>query len=352
VKAPAALHIGRRRFLIGAGMLLGMVALGAGALRRVLLSPGSEPVRADIASSIPDDTTFIPGAGLSPRITSRETHYVVDVNLDYPEVDVSTWRLRIKGAVANPLSLSLDDLRAMHTVEELATMACISNPVGGNLVGNSLWTGVPLARLLAEAGAGASARAVKGVGADGYEDNIPIGLAMAPTTLLAFGMDGATLPVAHGFPARLRIPPVYGMKNVKWLTDLVVLSEPEDGYWEKRGWDQEALVRTESRFDTPADGDRVGRKLTVAGIAWAGERRIPRVEVSADDGASWKPALLEAELGPLSWRRWQLALDLPPGCHALTVRAHDGAGAIQDSERRPPHPSGASGYHRIVVTAG
>jgi DMSO/TMAO reductase YedYZ molybdopterin-dependent catalytic subunit len=311
-----------------------------------------EAVRADIAATIPDDVTFIRVAGLSPRVTSREAHYVVDVNLDYPEVDVSNWRLKISGAIGDQLSLSLDDLQAMHTEEQLATMACISNPVGGNLVGNSLWTGVPLARLLAEAGAGASARAVKGVGADGYEDTIPIELAMAPTTLVAFGMDGATLPVAHGFPARLRIPAVYGMKNVKWLTALVVLSQPEDGYWEKRGWDLEARVRTESRFDTPADGDRVGRKLTVAGIAWAGDRRISRVEVSADAGASWTPALLEAELGPLSWRRWQLALDLPPGTQALMVRARDGTGAIQDSERRPPHPSGASGYHRIVVNAG
>jgi hypothetical protein len=308
-------------------------------------------VSADVVAEIPDDPGFRPVAGLTAAVTSRGDHYVVDVNIDPPRIDDAAWRLHVHGSVERPLTLSLADLRAMTTVEELAMLSCISNQVGGGLTGNARWTGVRLADLLDRAGVRGAPAAVRAAGADGYEDTIPYGRSRRPEVLVAIAMDGALLPTAHGRPARLIIPGLYGMKNVKWLTELEVLRADEEGYWEERGWDLRAETRTESRIDVPADHDTVSPSFVAAGVAWAGDRRISRVEVSADDGRSWRPAQLERELGAFSWRRWQIELHVRPGTHPLTVRAYDGAGQVQDAERRPPHPSGAGGYHRIVVAA-
>jgi hypothetical protein len=229
-------------------------------------------------------------------------------------------------------------------------LSCISNQVGGGLTGNARWTGIRLARLIEDAGPSGTPTAVRLSAADGYEDTIPFERAMSPDVLIAIAMDGELLPVEHGFPARLVVPGLYGMKNVKWITDITLLSEEAEGYWEERGWDIQADVRTESRFDVPRDHEEVGADIVAAGVAWAGARRISRVEVSTDDGATWNDATLEAELSPWSWRRWMAPLHLPRGTAALLVRAYDGSGLQQDVQRRPPHPSGASGYHRVVVT--
>jgi len=350
-KATAVDGPGRRRVLALLGLAAGAVLVGGAALRRLLESLPMGSVSADVAVDIPDDPGFRAVSGLTAAVTSRGDHYVVDINIDPPRVEDAAWRLRVHGAVDRPLTLSLEDLRAMTTVEELAMLSCISNQVGGGLTGNARWTGVRLADLLDRAGVHGGAAAVRAAGADGYEDTIPHTRARRPEVLVAIAMDGLLLPTEHGRPARLIIPGLYGMKNVKWLTELEVLRADERGYWEERGWDLRADVRTESRIDVPADHDTVRPGFVAAGIAWAGDRRISRVEVSVDDGRIWRPALLERELGPFSWRRWQLDLQVPPGIHPLTVRAYDGSGRVQDPQRRPPHPSGASGYHRIVVTA-
>jgi sulfite oxidase len=342
---------GRRRFLALVGLAAGALVLGGGALRRLLEGLPVGAVSADVAAGIPDDPGFRPVPGLTPAVTSREDHYVVDVNIDPPRIEDAGWRLRVHGSVERPLSLSLDDLRAMTTVEELAMLSCISNTVGGGLTGNARWTGVRLADLLDRAHIRTSAAAVRATAADGYEDTIPIGRVRRPEVLVAIAMDGLLLPTEHGRPARLIVPGLYGMKNVKWLTELEVLDTMEKGYWEERGWDLRAETRTESRIDVPGDHDVVPSSFTTAGVAWAGNRRISRVEVSLDEGRSWRQAQLERELGPFSWRRWQIPLRVEPGTHPLTVRAYDGAGGVQDAERRPPHPNGASGYHRIVVVA-
>ena len=254
------------------------------------------------------------------------------------------------GAVRHPLSLTLADLRDLFTVERLVNMSCISNTVGGPLVSNSLWTGVALADLLARAAPLAGARTLMAQGADGYFDTAPLALAREPEALVAFGMDGAALPREHGFPARLLLPGRYGFKSVKWLQELVVLTTSPEGYWEQRGWDGDGTIRTESRFDVPEDHSQVRSSFVAAGIAWAGARGISRVEVSTDDGQSWAAADLERAADGPSWRRWKVTLKLAPGIYPLIVRATDGTGEVQEALERAPHPSGASGYHRIVVT--
>ena len=341
----------RRALLSAIAATVALVAVGgSSAVWAALHRVATGRVRADRSARVPTDPGFAEVPGLTPAVTTRDDHYVVAIDLDPPRVDAGSWRLCIGGAVRSPLALSLDDLPTMSTVEELVMLSCISNPVGGGLTGNARWTGVPLSALMATARILSSAVAVRAAAADGYHDTIVLADALRPEVLVAFGMDGELLTVAHGFPARLLVPGTYGMKNVKWLTDITILDSSEPGYWEARGWDTGVEARTESRFDVPVDHSDVPSPVLVAGIAWAGRRRITQVQVSADDGVTWTDALLEEELSAWAWRRWQLRLALPPGVHALTVRARDGAGALQDDARRAPHPSGASGHHRIVVT--
>ena len=343
-------HDRDRRQLVRLGLLgVGAAALGLGALRHLAHHVSAALVRADRAATVVNDAPFSAIAGLAPAVSSRAEHYVVDIDLDRPVIPEASWRLDIGGAVSRPQRLSLDDLRAMPTVERLVTLSCISNPVGGPLVGNARWTGVPLTDLLDLARPRIRTGAIAAAAADGYHEWIPLELARQPGTLVAFAMNGSLLPAAHGFPARLIAPGRYGMKNVKWLTSLVITANPAASYWAERGWDSQAVVRTESRIDTPADHQQIRPPFMAAGIAWAGERGITGVEISPDDGKRWLATDLERQGDPLTWRRWRIRLDLPPGLHALRVRATDGTGAVQEPEGRPPHPSGASGYHRVVV---
>ena len=341
----------RRRQLIVSGALgIGLIAVfGVSELRRMARQVmAATAVRADQPAIIPADATFSEVPGLSPQVTARDDHYQIDIDIEDPAVDVNAWRLRIAGAIDAPSSLSLDELRAMPTIERLQLMSCISNDVGGDLVSCSRWTGVRVAELIGPAKPHDDAKMIVAHAIDGYTETIPMDIALSGAVLVAFGMDGLTLPDAHGAPARLLFPGRYGMRSVKWLKELYVSSTTQEGYWEQRGWDKEAVMRTSSRIDTVDKGDVAGH-VTVAGIAWAGDRRISAVEVSADDGASWSRATLEGELGPLAWRRWQIPLELSPGAHTLAVRATDGTGALQDAAERPPHPSGSSGYHRVSV---
>jgi DMSO/TMAO reductase YedYZ molybdopterin-dependent catalytic subunit len=286
---------------------------------------------------------------LAPLVTPIAAHYTVAVDLEPPAIDGSAWRLRVGGAAAQPFELSLAELRSLLPTERLAVLSCISNTVGGPLVGNARWTGVPLRALLDRARPEATAIAIKLCGADGYTETLDLDVAAQPGVIVAYAVDGNPLPLSHGFPARLRVPNRYGVKNVKWLTDIVVTAHPRAGYWSARGWDTDTPVHTEARIDVPTHGSTVTGPIRVAGVAWAGDRGIAKVQVSADDGAVWHDTRLERQADPLSWRRWQLLLDLPPGPTPLTVRATDGSGAVQMSKRTPPHPAGATGYHRIVV---
>jgi DMSO/TMAO reductase YedYZ molybdopterin-dependent catalytic subunit len=339
----------RRRVLAGVAALTGGIALGGTAVARSRRVTPAERVRADHATNIASDPEFDGVAGLSPAVSTRAGHYVVDIDLDDPVVDAHSWRLQVEGMVDRPRTFRFDDLRALPSYERIITLSCISNPVGGAQVGNARWTGVPVRDLLDLVRPRREATYVHVEAADGYHESFPIEDLDTDGPMIAIGMNGLTLSRDHGFPARLLVPGRYGMKNVKWLTRLQLADGPSEGYWVRRGWDPDAAVHTSSRIDAPDDHAEVAGQLTVAGIAWAGARGVSAVEVSADDGETWTPAELEALFDPLGWRRWRTQLDLPAGTHPITVRATDGTGVVQDPDRQLPHPAGATGWHRITV---
>ncbi len=315
---------------------------------------GAAPVRPAPAPAPGDDPGAWEIAGLTPEVTSNRLHYTVDESIIDPNVDRGSWRLRVEGLVGRPVVLGYDELLAMPSTEQYVTLQCISNLVGGDLVGTAKWTGVPLARVLERAG-GAGQGAVRVVfhAVGGYSDSLPIAKALDPETVVAYGMNGRSLPRAHGFPARIIAPGIYGMKNVKWLERIEVVDYDYEGYWQRSdGWDNVAEIKTASRIDVPQELTSAESAGVVAGLAWAGDRGIRRVEVSLDGGASWVPATLRRELARAAWRQWRLPL--PPGAsgrHRLKVRATDGRGDLQTARPAPPHPSGASGYHEVDVVS-
>lgn len=342
----------RRAFLRAAGLGAGALALGWLGLGRLLFpraNPGRLPLAASpsIRASVPPaDPSFDAVPGLSTRITELGDFYVVDEEIVDPDVDPASWRLSVGGLVDHPFELTYDGLLAMPLVEQPATLECISNPVGGELISTATWTGVRLMDLLVRAGVGAGAVEVVSQAIGGYSDSIPLTDALRPVTLVAVGMNGQTLPREHGFPARLLAPGYYGMKQPKWLTAIEVVDQPYQGYWEQRGWIKAALVKTWSRIDGLGEGDPAS--WVVAGVAFAGDRGIDRVEVSIDGGTAWRDAELEAPLSGLTWRRWKVAFD-PSGVAEVLVRATDGDGAVQVAAPMDPHPSGATGYDAVTL---
>jgi len=346
-------HPARRSFLrLGTGAAAG-IALGGGALgwlARRLGGPNTDVALVAAADpvSIPDRGAFPDIKGLTPEITSAADHYVVDINLIPPSVEAEGWTLDVRGEVDNPTDYDFASLQSsFEIVEEFAVLTCISNEVGGNLIGHSKWGGVRLADVLDAAGVRAGAMDVVFYGADGYTDSIPLEVAMHPTVILAVSQNGRPLTQAHGFPCRVRVPAIYGMKNVKWLQAIEVVPVDYQGYWMERGWSDEAVIDTESRIDVAGeDGSaRRGEETWIAGIAWAGIRGVSRVEVSTDGGQTWAEAMLKDPVSPISWRHW--AYRWTPGSSGrtmITCRATDGDGVVQDKKEVPPHPDGATGY--------
>jgi len=298
-----------------------------------------------------EDGAFAAIPGLTQEITSLADFYVVNEEIIRPDIDPATWRLSIVGLVARPVTLTHQDLLSLPALERYQTLECISNPVGGDIMSTQRWTGVPLARLLERAGGmGDGAVEVVFRAVSGYSDSMPVEQALDEQTLIAIGMGGNLLPRAHGFPARLLGVGTFGMKNPKWLGEIEVVGQPYDGYWERRGWTKEAIIKTMSRIDTPHDGAEVAGRVTVAGVAFAG-REISTVEVSSDGGATWDQAQLKTALSPLTWRLWRFDWQ-PPGAgdYTLAVRATDGTGTVQEAAFAEPYPSGATGYDEVEVT--
>ena len=337
----AAVDMGRRRLLGTLPVTIGAISLGVLAFRL-----------------LPDWYAAIftpPEAGLrgpAPEITPVANFYVVSKNFVDPVVDAQGWSLTVGGLVDRPLKLSLTDLRAMPGVSEYVTLECVSNDVGGRLMSTGGFTGIRLADLLTMAGATASGTWVAFTAVDGYTESIPVSLVRAsPEIIVAYDLDGAPLPTGHGFPARMVIPGLYGMKGPKWLTRIDLVSHESGGYWEQQGWDHNPIVKTTSRIDAPAEGGVVKLgPVTIAGVAFAGTRGIKKVEVSTDGGASWSEAPFKAPLSSLTWVLW--TADWTPtaeGAYRIMARATDGTGALQDPRGAASYPSGASGYHTIQV---
>ncbi len=334
----------------GAGLVLGWSGVGRLISRRP--NPGRLPLHVAVAEPAPapspaaGDAAFRRIAGLSPEITSNARFYVVDEEIIDPDVDPGTWALEVDGLVDRPFRLTYEELTALPAVERFVTLECISNPVGGDLMSTAKWTGVPLEDLLRRAGVREGAREVVSTALGGYSDSLPLDEAMG-NAFVAIGMNDRVLPREHGFPARLIAPGRYGMKQPKWLTGVEVVDRPYTGYWEARGWSKAAIVKTTARIDTVTD-DPVDVGVVVAGVAFAGDRGISRVEVSLDGGTTWKEAELKTALSSETWRLWRFPFKRGEGDVRIYARATDGEGREQIQAVADPHPSGASGYDGVT----
>jgi DMSO/TMAO reductase YedYZ molybdopterin-dependent catalytic subunit len=357
---PTAPAHPRRDFLVAAGGVgaAALVTLAAGRFalgqRGELVDPATvalpRPVRA--LPAVAPTHRFTDVEGLTPLFTPNDGFFRIDTAIRVPQVDPSTWELTIHGLVDRELTLTYDDLLALPLEEVDVTLLCVSNEVGGDLVGTARWTGVRLADLLERTGIRRDAEQVIGRSVDGFEAGFPIeAIQDGRDALVAVAMNGEPLPTRHGFPARLVVPGLYGyVSATKWLTAIELTPwEGVDGYWIPRGWSKRAPVKTASRIDVPRPGAALAAGPTVvAGVAWAPTRGIERVEVQVDEGP-WTAAELSAPLSADTWVQWRIEVDLPAGEHGLRVRAVDGTGAIQPVGPRPPAPDGAEGWHRVAV---
>ena len=292
--------------------------------------------------------------GVSPIVTPNSDFYRIDTALVVPSVDVNDWRLSISGMVNNPYTMTFRELIDMGLVETPVTLSCVSNKVGGNLVDNAVWRGVPLADVLNRAGVQNRASQIVGRSVDNWNSGFPAEYAFdGRVALVAVAMNGEPLPREHGFPVRLVIAGLYGyVSATKWLEEIRLTTwEGFDSYWVPRGWAKRGPIKTQSRIDVPRRDARLrAGRVAVAGIAWAPTRSIGRVEVQIDDRA-WVSAELSNNMSVNSWRQWVYAWDATPGKHRIRCRATDGTGSTQTSEIRPPAPDGATGWHTIEVTA-
>jgi DMSO/TMAO reductase YedYZ molybdopterin-dependent catalytic subunit len=288
--------------------------------------------------------------GLTPFISPNNAFYRVDTALILPQVAPQTWHLRIHGMVDREITLTFDELLRRPLIEDYVTLTCVSNPVGGPYIGNAKWLGASLASLLRMAGIKSGADQLLCTSVDGFTSGTPVTTVMdGRNALLAVAMNGTALPVAHGFPARMVVPGLYGyVSATKWVTDIKVTTfAAEHAYWTVRGWSQRGPIKTESRIDVPNSGVKAGR-TPVAGVAWAQHKGIDAVHVRVDRGP-WQQATLAAVPGIDTWRQWVWEWDATPGTHTIESRATDATGYTQTSVQEPPEPNGASGYPSITV---
>jgi DMSO/TMAO reductase YedYZ molybdopterin-dependent catalytic subunit len=286
-------------------------------------------------------------------VVSNADFYRIDTALLLPRIDPAQWKLRIHGRVRKELELTFNDLLNRPQIERYVTLSCVSNEVGGDLVGNAKWLGVPLKDILEEAGPDPAADQVVSRSDDGFSAGTPTAVMLdGRDAMIAIGMNGEPLPIEHGFPARLVVPGLYGyVSATKWVTDIELTTFADfDAYWVPRGWSQQAPIKTQSRIDKPRAGSHTDRGQTViAGVAWAPHRGVSKVEVQVDGGA-WQPATLAEVASIDTWRLWSLPWNATPGDHQIRVRATDNGGQTQTEIAEPPAPNGATGWHTIRVS--
>ncbi|MFJ4169100.1 molybdopterin-dependent oxidoreductase [Paenarthrobacter sp. NPDC089714] len=288
--------------------------------------------------------------GISPLVTSNEDFYRIDTALTVPAIDPPSWKLKVTGMVEREVDIDFATLLTKPMTARHITIVCVSNEVGGELIGNALWLGWPVRELLAMAGPQPGADMVLSTSNDGWTASTPLEvLTDDRDALLAVGMNGEPLPLEHGFPVRMIVPGLYGFVSAtKWLTELKVTRFADDtAYWSTRGWSDHGPIKTQSRIDVPRSG-RTAKAGTVrfGGVAWAQHRGISRVELRVNRGA-WQQATLAAGISNDTWYQWQLGIDLAPGDYEVQVRAADLTGQPQSENRAPVAPDGATGYHTI-----
>ena len=288
-----------------------------------------------------------------PYITPNTSFYRIDTALSFPRVDREKWKLRIHGLVEREKFFSMDDLLALPQVERIITLCCVSNQVGGPLIGNAVWRGVLLKDVLESCGIKKNAQQVFSTSLDGWTSGFPITAAMdGRDALIAIGMNGESLPIMHGYPARLVVPGLYGyVSATKWLSEINITTwAEEEGYWIPRGWSRDAPVKTQSRIDVPRQGESIAAgKFRLAGVAWAQHTGIEKVEIRIDRGA-WQACDLGVDLTDDAWRQWIFDWDATAGEHTIQVRSTDKSGYTQTEEVRRVDPDGATGWHTRTVT--
>lgn len=352
--------LGRRQFFILAGIASVSAVVVGIASRTVSMTVASvASIREALKLPAPKSTVTVPkGAeldipGLSKLFTPNKDFYRVDTALTVPTIDPSTWRLVIDGMVDQRVEMSFQDLLDMGLDEYAITLTCVSNEVGGDLVGNAKWLGVPLRDVLKKAGVKSGADMVLSKSVDGYTASTPLSALTDDNldAILAVGMNGEPLPLEHGFPVRMVVPGLYGyVSATKWLTELKVTTfDKDEAYWTPRGYSAEAPIKFASRVDTPKVGEAVkAGRIPIAGVAWAQSVGIERVEVRIDEG-DWMPATLSAPINEDTWVQWFMEWDATPGTHYVAVRAINKNGDLQIEERAPIAPNGSSGWQRSLI---
>ena len=303
---------------------------------------------------------------LDSEVTPTYLFYRIDINPIVPMVDATSWSLNVKGLVNNPLTITYEEIKAMPSVEEYATLQCVSNKIGGDLTGTALWKGVRLKDVLQKAQVKPDAKYLAVRCYDGHDVGIPLKRGLLDGSILAYEMNLAPLTSEHGYPVRAIVPGLYGMMNPKWITEIELVDNVYEGYWARNGWTNVATEDTHSSIVIPGHApvtDRFrnleleninivpGQRVPVAGIAFAGDRVISKVEVSTDGGATWKSANIKDPLSKYTWVLWAAGFtpDAPQGTNRIVVRATDKTGKVQISEVRPPFPDGNTGYHIIDI---
>lgn len=354
----AASGVERRQFIMLASGA-GVVAVGGFGVGRALRTRYSAAL--DRAKAILPKSKTLPAApegvdfnlpGLSPIFTPNKNFYLIDASQGAPNVTRATWALRVRGMVDKEINLNFDQLLARPQFEVDVTISCVSNEVGGDLVGTARWQGIRLDDLLHEAGIKPEADQIVGRSIDGWTGGFPTAVLDGRDAMIAIGMNGEPLPVSHGYPARLIVPGVYGyVSATKWLSEIELTRfDKFQGFWIPRGWNVDGVIETESRIDVPGSSIAAG-PTKIAGVAWAGIRTISKVEVQINKDP-WREGTLSKELAKTTWRQWVLDWDAPKGKHDITVRATDGDGKVQTDKQTSPGPGAASGYHTIRVTVG
>ncbi len=358
---PRVQKISRRAFLITLGGTSAVITvIGAGLGRLLGEEPGAE--QAATATATPGDdlptpqpteeNRVEPVPGTRPEMTPLEDHFSVFIGLRPPEIDEASWRLPITGMVEQPLSLSLADLRTNYQARhQYVTLRCISGRIGTSLIGTTLWTGVSLQEVLADANIQEGGRYLVITSGDGFYETINLDLVNSdPRIMLTYDWDGKPLPQEHGYPLRIWIPDLYGMKQPKWITGMEVVSHFQDGYWVERGWDIFGRVNTTSVIDTVAveamiekDGQRL---IPIGGMAYSGARGISRVDVRVDDG-EWQEALLRKPLSDTTWVLWRFEWPYQEGEHTFSVRCFEADGTPQILEKSRIRPNGMTGMHTV-----
>ena len=352
----------RRRLLVSTGGTA-LAAVTAGGIAKAIDDRRLDDFVARSSTPLPDAEQLDPAPSIattssmpapdadigtaSPFITPNADFYRIDTVLRFPRVETADWTLSIDGMVDRPRTITWDDLMAMPQVERVITIACVSNEIGGDLVGNAVWRGVLLRDILEPTGIQSAAQQIMSTSDDGWNCGFPVGAAFdGRDAMVAFGMNGEPLPLEHGFPARLIVPGLYGyVSATKWVRKITLTTWEDKGYWVYQGWSQEAPIKTQSRIDVPRAGAVVAAgAFRAAGVAWAQRRGVERVEVRID-GGPWQEATLGDDVSDDAWRQWYIDLDLSRGEYVMEVRATDKSGYVQTEQRTSVAPDGATGYH-------